>query len=46
MKWRYELPSYPPEVALLPVSYDIHTAVEIAIGGVWVLVDATNDSTR
>lgn len=43
VKWRYELPSNPPEVALLPVIYDIHTAVEIAIGGAWLLVDATND---
>ena len=43
VKWRYELPPKPPEVALLPVSYDIHTAVEVAVGGVWVLVDATND---
>jgi transglutaminase-like putative cysteine protease len=43
VKWRYELPPSPPEVALLPSRVDIHTAVEIAIDGAWILVDATHD---
>ena len=43
VKWRYELPPSPPEVALLPSKVDIHTAVEIAIDGAWILVDATHD---
>lgn len=43
MKWRYQLPPRPPEVALLPVNYDIHSAVEIHVEGDWRLVDATND---
>jgi transglutaminase-like putative cysteine protease len=43
VKWRYNLPPNPPEVATLPSRFDIHTAVEIAVDGAWVLVDATND---
>ena len=43
VRWRYQLPAQPPEVALLPSRDDIHTAVEVSIGGRWVLVDATHD---
>lgn len=43
VKWRYDLPTNPPEVALLPACSDIHTAVEVAIEGAWLLVDATHD---
>lgn len=43
VRWRYQLPAWPPEVGLLPSRDDIHTAVEVAIAGHWVLVDATHD---
>jgi transglutaminase-like putative cysteine protease len=43
VRWRYELPPRPPEVALLPSRYDIHTAVEIWIDRQWALVDGTHD---
>ena len=43
VRWRYQLPLRPPEVDLLPSRDDIHTAVEVAIEGHWVLVDATHD---
>lgn len=43
VRWRYHLPAQPPEVALLPSRDDIHTAVEVNVGGRWLLVDATHD---
>lgn len=43
VRWRYQLPEQPPEVALLPSRDDIHTAVEVQLGGRWILVDATHD---
>lgn len=43
VRWRSRLPAWPPEVALLPSRDDLHTAVEVAVAGRWVLVDATHD---
>lgn len=43
VRWRYELPPQPPEVALLPSRSDVHTAVEILVGNLWILVDGTHD---
>jgi len=43
VRWRYQLPAWPPEVGLLPSRDDLHTAIEVAIAGRWVLVDATHD---
>ena len=43
VRWLYRLPCQPPEVALLPSPFDVHTAVEIRLGDEWVLVDATHD---
>lgn len=43
VRWRYHLPDQPPAVALLPSREDIHSAVEVCIGGRWVLIDATHD---
>ncbi|MFH8987126.1 HAD-IA family hydrolase [Streptomyces sp. NPDC017940] len=43
VRWLYQLPGTPPEVALLPTPYDVHTAVEARVDGKWLLVDATHD---
>jgi len=43
VRWRYRLPAWPPEVGLLPSRDDLHTAVEVAVAGRRVLVDATHD---
>ncbi|MFC1418735.1 hypothetical protein [Streptacidiphilus cavernicola] len=43
VRWLYLLPPHPAQVALLPSRQDVHTALEVAVGGVWVLVDATHD---
>lgn len=43
VRWLYRLPAQPPEVALLPSPFDVHTALEARLGDRWVLVDATHD---
>ncbi len=43
VRWRYRLPAWPPEVGLLPSRDDLHTAVEVAVAGSWIVVDATHD---
>ena len=43
VRWLYELPGQPAEVALLPSRSDIHSATEVLIDGHWRVVDATLD---
>jgi transglutaminase-like putative cysteine protease len=40
--WLYRLPDVVPEVAELPSRLDVHRAVQVRIGGTWVLADATH----
>jgi transglutaminase-like putative cysteine protease len=44
VRWLYELPGQPPEVARLPTRLDVHTAVQAQVDGRWRLVDPTHDS--
>jgi transglutaminase-like putative cysteine protease len=43
VRWLYLLPEQPTEVHQLVSRRDVHSAVEILLAGVWVLVDATHD---
>jgi transglutaminase-like putative cysteine protease len=43
VRFRYLLPSVVPEVEALPERTDLHRAVQVGIGGNWILVDATHD---
>jgi hypothetical protein len=40
--WLYLLPAVVPEVAELPSRLDVHRAVQVRVGGTWVLADATH----
>jgi Transglutaminase-like superfamily len=40
--WLYLLPDVVPEVAELPSRLDVHRAVQLRVGGSWVLADATH----
>jgi hypothetical protein len=40
--WLYLLPDVVPEVAELPSRLDVHRAVQVGVGGAWVLADATH----
>jgi hypothetical protein len=40
--WLYLLPAVVPEIAELPSRLDVHRAVQVRVGGTWVLADATH----
>jgi hypothetical protein len=40
--WLYLLPAVVSEVAELPSRLDVHRAVQVHVGGTWVLADATH----
>lgn len=40
--WPYLLPAVVPEVAQLPSRLDVHRAVQVHVGGSWILADATH----
>jgi hypothetical protein len=42
VRWRYLIPEAVPEVAELPSRVDLHRAVQLLVGGKWVLVDSTH----
>ncbi|HEX3493515.1 MAG TPA: transglutaminase family protein [Streptosporangiaceae bacterium] len=42
VRWPYLLPDVVPEVALLPGRLDVHRAVQVRVGGTWVLADAAH----
>jgi transglutaminase-like putative cysteine protease len=42
VRWAYAITD--PFAHLLPVAFDIHTATQIRLDGVWVTIDATHDS--
>lgn len=42
VRFPYLLPDVVPEVAELPGRLDLHRAVQVRIGGAWVLADTTN----